>query len=56
LKNGVELKVRMTDVCFLFQIHLKLSLIVSTSYDQIRIKVLTGQSVQSIFKKKMFGK
>jgi hypothetical protein len=23
----------------------------STSYDQIRIKVLTGQSVQSIFKK-----
>jgi predicted flavoprotein YhiN len=36
----------------LFQIHLKLSSIVFTSYDQIRIKVLTGQSVQSIFKRK----
>jgi predicted flavoprotein YhiN len=35
----------------MFPVSNSCKLSISTSYDQIRIKVLTGQSVQSIFKK-----
>jgi predicted flavoprotein YhiN len=50
-KHGVELKLRMTGACFLSNSSQTIIDCFLQATTKLGIKVLTGQSVQSIFKK-----